>query len=127
VPNFFKGEKSMKKVTLVLVFVMAAMIGVQAQTHALTKVVSVAVTPVRHPKVFTKATLGTVVFATENVVDVVHAGLHAADVGLTAVSLQGKIPVLDEAQAVVAVADKDAAKLDSWLERQELYLFGKSN
>src|SRR3954468_2775545 len=28
----FKGEKSMKKVTLVLVFVMAAMIGVQAQT-----------------------------------------------------------------------------------------------
>ena len=97
------------------------------QTHALAKVAKVAVTPVAHPKLFTKATLGSVMFLVENGVDVVHAGLHVADIGLTAASAGGKIPVLDEAQAVVGVADKDSGKLDSWLEKQELYLFGKSN
>lgn len=118
----------MKKLFMLLVvFCFATALPGFSQTHALAKVAKVAVTPVVHPKLFSKATLGSVMFLVENGVDVAHLGLHVADVGLTAASLQGKIPVLDEAQAVVAVADKDSGKLDGWLEKQEQYLFGKSN
>ena len=98
-----------------------------AQTHALAKVAKVAVAPVAHPKLFTKATLGSIMFVAENGVDVVHAGFHVANVGLTAASAGGKIPVLDEVALVASDGDKYSGKLDTWMERQEDYHFGSHN
>lgn len=95
--------------------------------HALAKVGKAAVTPVVHPAFFTKATLGSVLFIVENGVDGVHGALFLADKGFTAASANGKIPVLDNIAAFVGTADKDSGKLDTWLERQERYLFGTNN
>lgn len=97
------------------------------QTHAIVKVAAVVVSPVVHPKRTLKQILGSVLFATENVVDVAHAGLGVADKVFDTVSIGGNIPILNEIYAVVSVGDKDTGKLDVWLERQEDFLFGMHN
>jgi hypothetical protein len=126
----------MRKYVIAVLFSLAFAFGTLAQapaakpplkSHALAKVASVAVAPVVHPKRTLKQTLGVVVFAVENVVDGARLGLETADKAFDAISIQGKIPVLDEIYAVVSVGAKDAAKLDVWLERQEKGLFGTSN
>jgi hypothetical protein len=95
--------------------------------HALAKVAYVVTAPVAHPLKSLKATFGTIVFATENVVDVAHLGLAAADRAFDALSIQGKVPVLDSIYGFVSAANTDSGKLDTWLEKQEMYLFGTSN
>lgn len=119
----------MKKFSVVLFLAVLAILPAEAQLskHALAKVGKVAVTPVVHPAFFTKATLGSVLFLVENGVDVAHLSLSIADKGFSAASADGKVPILDNISAFVGVADKDSGKLDSWLEKQEMYLFGTSN
>lgn len=117
-------------VTLVLAFAVSSFAQAKpsgVKHHALAKVGLAVTFPVRHSVKTLKATLGSVLFVVENGVDGAHLVLDYADKGLSAVSAQGKIPVLNEVYAVVEVADKDSAKLDGWLERQESFLFGTSN
>lgn len=109
-------------------------VGVSAQvapapkpTHALVTVAKIVTAPVAHPKRTLKDLFGSVLFATETGVDVVHGGLSLADKVFDVVSVQGKLPALDAVYGVVSIADTDTGKLDLWLERQEQFLFGRSN
>jgi hypothetical protein len=96
--------------------------------HALVKVLLAPVAVVKKgPVFFSKATLYTFLFGTEAVVDGARVGLEGADKVFAAISIKGKVPVLDSISAFVSVGAKDAGKLDGWLERQEKGLFGTSN
>jgi len=124
----------MRKLTALLALFLAvstAMPTLAAPKHALARVASVAVAPVVHPvksaKFLSKATLGSVLFAVETGVDGARLGLEGADKALDAISIKGRVPVLDAVYAFVSVGAKDAAKADAWLERQEDYLLGRHN
>lgn len=99
--------------------------------HALAKVFRVSVKPftatVGHPKRTLKQVAGSLLFATETGVDGVRLVLEGADKAFDAISIQGKVPVLDQIYGFVSIGAKDAAKLDAWLERQEQSLFGTHN
>lgn len=119
---------------LAIGFVLAPMANAQASPapvvaspkpqHAAVKVARFLV---KAPYKGAKGVLYTALFSTEVVVDGAHAGLDVADKVGDALSANSKIPVLAEVYVVISQADKDVAKLDSWLERQEQGLFGTSN
>ena len=124
----------MKRVIALVALFLAVSATAPASTeakHALARVASVVTTPVVHPvksvKFLSKATLGSVLFAVETGVDGARLGLEGADKAFDAISIKGKVPVLDAVYAFVSVGAKDAAKADVWLERQEQYLFGSHN
>lgn len=101
--------------------------GAKKQTHAFVIVAKIAVIPVVKPVSTLKKTLGGVLFAVESGVDVVHGAASIADKAFDAIGVAGKVPVVDAVYAVVSIVNTDSGKLDSWLERQETYLFGTHN
>ena len=112
--------------SLFILFGAAALPGsAQVSQHALAKVASVAVAPVVHPKRTVKEIAGSVVFAGEEVVDVVHLGLDGLDKSFSALDPNNQYFGL--LYQVIDKADGLAAKADSGLESAEQYFFGSSN
>jgi len=67
---------------------------------------------------------GSVLWTAENVIDVAHVSLDAADVAL---KFAGPVKVLVPVEKVVSVADSGVAYVDTATEHAELYLFGINN
>lgn len=112
-----------------VLFAMSLCVSVEAKPkqHAAISVASVISAPIVHPKRTARQILGSAMFAVENGVDVVHGGLVLADKAFNVLSAGGKIPALDVIYAGVSVGAADTGKLDTWIERQEDFLFGYHN
>lgn len=117
------------KILFGVLFAMSLCVSVEAKPkqHAAISLASVISAPIVHPKRTAKQVLGSALFAVENGVDVVHGGLVLADRAFDVLSIGGKIPALDIIYAGVSVGATDTGKLDTWIERQEGFLFGYHN
>ena len=110
----------MRKLTALLALFLAvaatpANAGVKG--HALAKVAQAVSAPVAKPKRTLKEVLGSVVFATESVVDVVHVGTSALS----------KAAATELKHNPFEYVDEYVGKADAGLEKAELFLFGSSN
>jgi hypothetical protein len=110
-------RKQIAVLALFLVGAGAAPANAGVKTHALGKVAAAVAAPVVHPKRTLKQTLGVIVFATESVVDVAHAGTTALS---AAAAKELKVNPFE-------YVDKFVGYADSGLEKAELFLFGSSN
>jgi hypothetical protein len=119
--------KKLLWIPLALLFLICMATGSQAQVadHALPKFLTVAAAPVIHPKRTVKQIAGSVLFATEEVVDVAHLGLDSLDKAFEALDKNNEY--FGALYKVVDRADDLAAKVDSGLESAEFYFFGNSN
>jgi hypothetical protein len=88
-----------------------------APSHALAKTAKVTLSGI-------KKSLGAVVFAVEDGVDVVHLATSGANKALQAAA---PAKILVPVQKAVAFADEYVGKADSGLEHVETVLFGSSN
>lgn len=90
----------------------------QAKKHAGFKVLNVLAAPVVHPKRTVKQVLGSVLFATEPVVDALHLSFVGIDSAFSA-----NVKPFDPIHYLAI----GAAKADSGWEKAEQFFFGSSN
>src|SRR5690349_12615033 len=117
----------MRKLLTVFLAISFLVVGIQAQARQkknVPKVIAAATLAATKPAstgtgllLFFKHAGQTALGGVELGVDVIHDGFYAADKAFDFLSLQGKLPILDQIYALVSVTSDDTGKLDDALDK----------